>query len=468
MRRNKLWLLLVALVLIVPLTTCAPKPTPAPTRTPTPAPEVAPKPTPTPIPEEAPAPAPTPTREAAAKFQLLDYNIFIAPNGNLKIVGMIENTGDAASRLDTKALRLVDASGNVVAEPSPTTLELIAPGQKSPLKAEIYEHQGIPENWQELEVRLEEEGYPVDLIFEEYTPLEAENLASKAFETQAEGEPGIYGVSGWITNNAESPTERPTVLVAGYDAWGKLVDVVSTCPHPEYLNPGISAPFIATLSMVEPIVTYEVFAQGEVVEPSNLVELEIADYSIVGPDRRGETHFLGEVVNRGSALAVETRVVIALVTEQAEVVDIDFTIGSAVSLAPGDRLPCKLSSYAPQEWWDKPVFLVQGFMEDSLSDTYTGVYTDLKLEGRNTLGEKYGRYCLTGQISNTGESEAEVDVLAALYDAKGKVIDVAGHRLWSWDFGPGSSETLELTFSVEVEEEVASFKVFYGGLASRY
>ena len=74
---------------------------------------------------------------------------------------------------------------------------------------------------------------------------------------------------------------------------------------------------------------------------------------------------------------------------------------------------------------------------------------------------------MTGQITNTGESKASVDVLAALYDAQGKVMDVVrAHGLMF--FEPGSSETLELTFSVEVEEEVASFEVFYGGLASRY
>jgi hypothetical protein len=469
---------LVLLLMILPgLGGCAKKEE-VPALTPTPAPEVAPKPTPTPAPEEVPTPkpTPTPTREPAAKFQLLDYNIFIAPPF-LKIVGMIENTGDAASFPDRGALQLVDSSGNVVAQRFlngaevmpiyPTTLGLIAPGQKSPLIARIHE---LPENWQDLEVRLEEEGYPADWISEEYISLEAENLASKSFEAQTEGAPGIYGVSGWITNNAEFPTGGPTVLVAGYDAWGKVVDVVATDPYPGYLNPGMSAPFIATLSMVEPIVTYEVFAQGEVVEPRNLVELEIADYSIVGPDTVGGIHFLGEVINKGSTVAVGTEIVVALVSEEGKVVDIGYTSNSAISLAPGERFPFKLAFYLPQDLqdlWDRPEFLVQGFTEDSLSDRYTGVYTDLKLEGLDTLGEKYGRHCLTGQITNTGESEAVVQVLAALYDAKGKVIDVAGDKLWSWDFGPGSSETLELTFSVEVEEEVASFKVFYGGLASR-
>lgn len=426
---------------------------------------------------EAPAdktPATTPAKTPAlgeASFVLLDYNMFLDESGNLKIVCIIENTGDAASCPDYEALQLVDASGEIVARPYGTTLELIDPGQRSPLIAEVYEHQGIPEDWQDLDVILEEEGYPADLIFEEYVTLKFEDLSSKTFEAETEDETDLFGVSGWVVNKGASPIEGANILVAGYDAQGDLVDVVSADANPEYLNPDMKAPFLAALSMVEPIVDYEVYAQGEVAERRNLVELEVADYSMLSPDKYGRTHFLGEVVNSGSELAVETQIIMVLVSDQGVVVDIDYTTDSPISLAPGDRLPFKLSSApcpAREELWDEPVFLVQAFTEDSMSETHVEVYPDIELVGLDSLEKLYTTlpgFESEGTVTNTGQSEADIGIVGAIYDAGGKVVDVA-YAYGLMFVGPGESEEVQLRFSIA--DEAADFKVFYGALTNRY
>jgi hypothetical protein len=463
MRRSILWHLFLILVLSAFLTACGGEPTAAPV-------DEAEPTIPSSV-EEVPQMAVTPAPEEGgeARFQLLETNVFLDSRLGLVIVGIMQNTGDAASHPEPEPLQLVDASGNVVAEAIFNTLEMIAPGERAPLVGVIYEHQGIPENWQDLEVRMGEEGFPTELVFREFVRLDAEGTASRVFDAQVEGEPAIYGVSGWIVNNAGSPAADPMVYVAGYGAGGEVVDVARVYGSVEYLSPGTSAPFVATLSMVEPIASYEVFAEGEVVETRNLAEVEIADYIVTGPDERGRIELMGEVVNAGSALAVETQIVMVLVTEQGEVVTIDSTIGSAISLAPGERLPFKFSStLLPelQSQWERPEFLVQGFSEDSLSDRHTGVYTDLALEGLDTLQEEFGRYRLTGQITNTGQSKALVDVLGALCNAEGKVIDCASCYVGMLD--PGGSMALELSFSAAEGEEVASFKVLYGGLTTKY
>jgi len=406
-----------------------------------------------------------------ASFELLDYNVYIDESGDLIIAGIIENTGDAASRPDYDALQLVDAGGEVVATPYPTTLELIAPGQKSPLIAEIYEHEGVPQNWQELDVILQEEGYPADLIFDVYITLDPEGLASEAFESDTEGQPDLFGVSGWIINNGDYPIARPTVFVAGYDAQGKLIDVDSSYPAPDYLDPGMNMPFTSSLSMVETITNYEVFAEGEVVESRDLVELEVAYYSMVGPDKYGRTHFLGEVVNQGSELAVETEIIMALVSEQEVVVDIDYVHSSSISLNPGDSLPFMLTSTpcpARQEMWDEPVFMVQGFTEDSMSNTHVAVYSDIEVEGMDSLYKPYTTlpgFASEGQVTNTGQAEADIGIIGAIYDAEGKVVDVA-YAYGLMFVGPGETEDVELRFSLA--EEAADFKVFYGALTNRY
>ena len=421
---------------------------------------------------KTPAAAPTETETMGeASFALLDYNLCLDEYGNLKIVGIIENTGDAASCPDYEALQLVDASGEIVARPYGTTLELIDPGQRSPLIAELYEHQGIPEDWQDLDVILEEEGYPADLIFEEYITLELEGLTSKVFEAETEDETDLFGVSGWVVNKGASPIEGANILVAGYDAQGNLVDVVSADANPEYLNPDMKAPFLAALSMIEPIVDYEIYAQGEVVERRNLVELEVASYSMLSPDTYGRTHFLGEVVNSGSELAVETQIIMVLVSDQGVVVDIDYTTDTPISLAPGERLPFLLSSAAcpaREELWDKPVFLVQGFTEDSMSDTHVEVYSDIEIVGFDSLDKPYTTlpgFESEGTVTNTGNSEADIGIVGAIYDAEGNVVDVA-YAYGLMFVGPGESEDIELRFSLA--EEADDFKVFYGALTNRY
>lgn len=470
----KLWHLVLMLVLVASLAACGSETasTPAEVEEPTvPSTTEVAEPTLPSSAEEASSmeAIPAPSEGGEARFQLLDYNIFLDSRLGLIIVGIIENTGDASSQPEPEPLQLVDASGSVVAEASFTTLALIAPGEKAPLVATIFEHQGVPQNWQDLEVRVEESGYPTDLLFGEYVRLDVEGTTSRAFDTQAQGEPAIYGVSGWVANNTDSPAASPTIFVVGYGAQDELVDVARIYGSVDYLSPGASAPFIATLSMHSPIASYEVFAEAEVVGPRSLAQVEIADYTMMGPDEGGRVELMGEVVNAGSVPAAETQILVALVSGEGDVVAIDSTVGSAISLGPGERLPFKLSTtLLPelQSLWQRPEFLVQAFTEESLSERYTGVYTDLALEGLDALQEEFGRYRLSGQITNTGQAKALVDVIGVLYNAEGKVLDCASPYVGTLD--PGGSMALDLSFSVADGEEVASFKVLYGGLTTKY
>ena len=133
-------------------------------------------------------------------------------------------------------------------------------------------------------------------------------------------------------------------------------------------------------------------------------------------------------------------------------------------VAPGEKLPFRFCSYMPRELWEKPVFWVQGFSVDGLSDIYTGVYTDIKLEGLDRLEESYGTFKSKGKITNTGSSKARVDIIGALYDAQGKVVDI--YSPYCGDLNPGESKDVELRFSVA--EEFADFEVFYGALIKKY
>ena len=222
--------------------------------------------------------------------------------------------------------------------------------------------------------------------------------------------------------------------------------------------------FQISLYAVRPIVDYEVFGEGLATESRKLVELEVADYSVVGPDERGRTYFFGEVVNKGSEPALEIEVVMSLVNAQGQIRDVDNITDSAILVAPGEKLPFRFSSYMPQELWERPIFQVQGFSVDGLSDIYTAVYTDIKLEGLDSLEESYGTFESKGKVTNTGSSKARVDIIGALYDAQGKVVDV--YSPYFGDLKPGESKDVELRFSVA--EEVGDLKVFYGALVPQF
>ena len=176
--------------------------------------------------EKTPAPAvtgtaPAKTQPAAtatlpageASFALLDYCTYLDESGDLMIVGIIENTGDAASCPDYEALQLVDAGGTVIARPYCTTLELIAPGQKSPLVAEIYEYQG------EAVVRALHE-FPV-LDGEIHLAVEARILldhhvldGDEVLEALAEDLDGVlypsdlFSIEGMISGHVDRSEER--------------------------------------------------------------------------------------------------------------------------------------------------------------------------------------------------------------------------------------------------------------------
>ncbi len=439
-------------------TEVTPTPGPSPT-TPAPAPTPAPSgPTPTPGPAAPPGPTPTP-QEGQAKFEIVDSNMFLASDRELRIVGVVKNTGDGVGRPHDS--HLVDASGKVVAQPFLWFFHYIEPGQKSPFCASEYGGM-IPPGWQDLELRLR----PVVLVDDrQYTSCRLEGLTAFAKEPEREGEPARFNICGRAINTGKLPTDGFHILAVGYDAEGKVVDVNHDYRYPgiecpRYLEPEMSAPFQVSLYAVRPIADYEVFSEGPATEARELVELEVADYTVVGSDR--ETYLFGEVVNRGSKPAVETEVVMTLVNAEGQIRDVVDTsyYYRAILVAPGEKLPFVISTSAPQEVWERPIFQVQGFTVDSLSEDYTGVYEDIKLEGLDTLERPYKRFESKGKVTNTGSSVAEVRIIGAIYDAQGRVVDVDTDGVGL--FKPGESRDIELIFSSA--EEAADFKVFYGAL----
>jgi len=452
-----IWLAL--LILITGLTVgCAGGPTevtPAPT---TPGPTVTPTPAP---PGPTPTPAPTP-QEGQAKFEIVDSDMFLIsrrPDNELRIVGVVKNTGDGLGY--PYGVFLVDASGKVVAQPRPTWLRYIEPGQKSPFCARWYGGM-IPQGWQDLEVRLTP---PVLVDDRQYTSSRLEDLTTFAKEAEREGELARFNICGTVINTGKWPTDGFHILAVGYDAEGKVVDVNDEYPEPSYLEPETSAPFQVSLHAVRPIADYEVFGEGPATEARELVELEVADFTVAGPDMQGETHFFGEVVNRGSKPATEIEVVMTLVNAEGQIRDVADTsyYFRAILVAPGEKLPFVISTSVPQEVWERPIFQVQGFTVDSLSEDYTGVYEDIKLEGLDTLERPYKRFESKGKVTNTGSSEADVSIAAIIYDAQGKIADVATTTIGM--FKPGDSRDVKLIF--EAAEEAPDFKVFYGALAKK-
>jgi hypothetical protein len=216
---------------------------------------------------------------------------------------------------------------------------------------------------------------------------------------------------------------------------------------------------------VRPIADYEVFGEGLVTDPRELAKLEVADYTVVGPDKRGKTYFFGEVINKGSEPATEIEVTMSLVNAQGQTRDVDNTIDSAILVAPGEKLPFVITSYAPRELWESPSFQVQGFTLKGLSESYTGIYEDIKVEGLDTLEKSYGTgFKLNGEVTNTGSSEAKVSIAGVIYDAQGKIVDVDTTVIHS--FKSGESQDVMLQFFVA--EEAPDFRVLYGALAEAY
>lgn len=151
--------------------------------------------------------------------------------------------------------------------------------------------------------------------------------------------------------------------------------------------------------------------------PAPELSLEIVDQNNY-TSSIGTLHFIGILENSGSVAAEFVEILVSLRDADNKLIDSTFSFSMLNVMEPGDRSPFQVSFIEPPDDWENYEIAVQAD-EAGFIETYTD-FEILSAEGSET---GYGAYEIDGEVNNTGDSAAEfVEIIAALYDAEGRII----------------------------------------------
>jgi len=206
------------------------------------------------IPPEEPDAGPLIPTPTPVPVLISDTVIYETPAGSFWMLGSVTNqNAEPVERIAVEAT-LLDEDGRVLARgQAAATLEVVAPGEKSPF-AVLFRSVDGPFSTYRVEVLsadvLQHQGrFYLDFAIPSHGGKEA---AAGALE-----------VSGTVANTGDAIAACSVVLVA-YDAAGRIVAVREIATDPPILGPGEEGAFRdLVVSLGEPIARYTVQAQGE-------------------------------------------------------------------------------------------------------------------------------------------------------------------------------------------------------------
>jgi hypothetical protein len=172
------------------------------------------------------------------------------------------------------------------------------------------------------------------------------------------------------------------------------------------------------------------------------INLEMGSYTSYR-DSIGTLWFVGEILNKGNASAESIDLALSLLDDNNNVAAVGSTNLSFIQ--SNGKFPFKIMvDNAPQAWKDVKI-QIQGGPSDSAS--FMPPYVDFKTTNVNNQPSDFGGFSLTGTVTNTGQKTATlVNVVAAIYDKDGKVIDVADTFTALTDIAPGGDSPFSIDF----------------------
>lgn len=171
----------------------------------------------------------------AASYQISDENYFTDSFNQVNVLGIITNTGDVPLRFIEINVELTDSEGIVLANRvslAPRTE--IQPGDSTPFQVPVYLESGEWADWQ-ISLDFESGGDPS--ISPTYQEFELVSFNGEQDDN------GGYEVTGEVRNSGDKVAEQNVILVAVYDADGKLLAVGPTFPEEYSMGPGATSPF---------------------------------------------------------------------------------------------------------------------------------------------------------------------------------------------------------------------------------
>ena len=189
----------------------------------------------------------------------------------------------------------------------------------------------------------------------------------------------------------------------------------------------------------------------EILEPVSY-KLQYSDY----------LNMIGIIRYKGSVVRMSPEIVVTLTDAGGKVLATERAFTAPRYIRPNSTIPYRvLFDDAPEDWakWEIDVSAERfgGYMADLL-------YTDLEVD-QPTLNPPKNSYSgprVVGRVKNTGSSTAKlVQIIGALYDAEGRLLDVANTFSKKDTIEAGGDGPFELEFRSDVEG--ATFELFVEG-----
>ena len=230
MKKKCLLLAAVALVLIALAAACSPTPTAKP------------------APTEAPAPTLTP-ESIEPELDVLSFTDYEDTVGWWHVVGEVRNNSSYPVQFVKIVITIYDDAGNVVGTDfTYTTLDVIAPGGKSPFRTGTEEYTGVS-------------SYEVQVEAREGT-LARQDLVIRGDSSYVDNVDWLH-IQGEVANTGDTPAEWVTVMATLYDDQGHVVEVESSFTDPEVLPAGGSGAFEILTDQGQGFDHYELQVQGQ-------------------------------------------------------------------------------------------------------------------------------------------------------------------------------------------------------------
>ena len=333
---------------------------------------------------------------AQGEIGILEYKAYQDEWDSWIVVGLVENNTDRSVDNIEIEVEAFDINGNsIFSDVAYGSLYSVAPGEVTPFRLWVWED--LP-NAQEFTTSIvgfsstDLERAPVDLIGVQMTFSEDD----------------VY-ITGKLVNNNDFPLEISDVAFATFDINGNLMTAGADDVAVNYLLPGESGPFRASMDLPssgsEDIVDYQVYTNAEVGADTDIYPITFLEETGYY-DVDGDLHLVGSLQN-DSDVNLSISLIAAFYDSAGIVLDASYVDLPLLSLAPGE-----LSYYDFYNWY--PLNYAEGLADQAETyivqveygwtwDTDT-VYQDIPYIDNGYEYDSFWGLTFTGDVTNdTGD-----------------------------------------------------------------
>jgi hypothetical protein len=275
-----------------------------------------------------------------------------------------------------------------------------------------------------------------------------------------------YNISGLVENRCDTRVDFIRVIGSVFDAEEQLISVGTTIAKLDALSPKQSSPFELILTDVtaEEAASFALLAEADVTEEPAAEEqagpaVEILQSSTYTGGLE-IPHIIGVVRNNTDRPFKFVEIVASTFDEDGVFVDSRTTFAMVELLLPGEVVPFELL------FFDAPAFasyeLAVEFTEadpDDLNETCR----EFEISDAAGSADSFG-YEITGQVTSGCADTVEfVEIIAAVYDAEGRLIGADFIFSELDELAPGATSPFALLLTGVKASEVARFELVVEG-----